>query len=371
MVVHGVEESFLRNRRHISAVVAPDNEYPKKTKRNKVSQMEKYLLESNIDGLKFLAISEGGLVHDAHRRKVWPALLGITMLETLVPPTSEDILNHKDYHQVVMDVNRSLKRFPPCISDEQRPELQEQLTRIIIRVLGAHPELCYYQGYHDVAITFLLVVGEEMGFRILEKLSLSHLKPFMASTMEETSYFLQFMYPIIKRENSELFDFIEESDLGTIFSLPWVITWFGHVLNDYSDVVRLYDYFMVQPPEMSIYFATALVLFRSSEILERCERDMASIHSLLGRIPLRLPFEDLIKDSLRLYEKYNLKSLAKEVDQRIQRENDQINDRRKMISTMRHGRLGFKKLYLLKIVGKIALLSTPVILSALYYHFSS
>ena len=58
-----------------------------------------------------------------------------------------------------MDVNRSLKRFPPGIGEEERPLLQDQLTRLIIRVIIKHPELHYYQGYHDVAITFLLVVG--------------------------------------------------------------------------------------------------------------------------------------------------------------------------------------------------------------------
>ncbi len=100
--------------------------------------------------------------------------------------------------QVVMDVNRSLKRFPPGISDDERPELQDQLTRLIIRVLARHPDLFYYQGYHDVAITFLLVVGEEMAFQIMERLSTGPwLRDFMEPTMERTNYLLQFMYPIV------------------------------------------------------------------------------------------------------------------------------------------------------------------------------
>ena len=47
---------------------------------------------------------------------------------------------------VVLDVNRSLKRFPPGIGEKERPALQEQLTRLIIRVIIAHPHLHYYQG---------------------------------------------------------------------------------------------------------------------------------------------------------------------------------------------------------------------------------
>ena len=70
-------------------------------------------------------------------------------------------------------MNRSLKRFPPGIEEAERPALQEQLTRLIVRVLIAQPGLHYYQGYHDVAITFLLVVGEHLGYRIMERLSVS------------------------------------------------------------------------------------------------------------------------------------------------------------------------------------------------------
>ena len=92
-------------------------------------------------------------------------------VETSIVPNEEIIKSNKNYNQVLMDVNRSLKRFPPGIPEDDRPELQDQLTRLIIRILGKHPNLHYYQGYHDVAITFLLVVGEEMAFNILEKLS--------------------------------------------------------------------------------------------------------------------------------------------------------------------------------------------------------
>ena len=100
---------------------------------------------------------------------------------------------------LLTQVNRSLKRFPPGISEEERPDLQDQLTRLIVRVLYKHPDLHYYQGFHDVAITFLLVVGEQLGFHIVEKLSANQLKDFMGPTLERTTFLLQFMYPIVSR----------------------------------------------------------------------------------------------------------------------------------------------------------------------------
>ena len=128
------------------------------------------------------------------------------------------------------------------------------------------------KGYHDVAITFLLVVGEVLGYHIMQRLSISHLKEFMAPTMDKTTYLLHYMYPLvniclignsyrqrlierimdhlqIQKRSPEVHDFLEQCEVGTIFALPWMITWFGHVLPDYEDVVRLYDFFLSKVSE--------------------------------------------------------------------------------------------------------------------------
>ena len=131
----------------------------------------------------------------------------------------------------------------------------------------AQPSLHYYQGYHDVAITFLLVVGEHLGYQIMERLSVSHLRKFMAPSMEQTMELLQLIYPIIKKTSPDLHSHLVDSELGTVFALPWLITWFGHVLPNYCDVVRLYDFFLAGPPLMPIYLAAAIVLHREEEIL--------------------------------------------------------------------------------------------------------
>lgn len=51
-----------------------------------------------------------------------------------------------------------------------------------------------------------------------------------------------------------------------MFALPWYLTWFGHSLNQYKDVVRLYDFFLATPELMPLYVATSLVISRRSEI---------------------------------------------------------------------------------------------------------
>ncbi len=57
----------------------------------------------------------------------------------------ETLHSHRDYNQVVLDVNRSQKRFPPGMEESDRLGYQDQLIDVIMRVLCANPELHYYQ----------------------------------------------------------------------------------------------------------------------------------------------------------------------------------------------------------------------------------
>lgn len=143
------------------------------------------------------------------RRQVWPLLLELDPENAEPIPLLEELSSHDEYNQVVLDVNRSLKRFPPGIPYKQRLALQDQLTVLILRVIIKYPHLRYYQGYHDVAITFLLVVGEDLGFRIMERLSTDHLRECMEATMEKTSYRLTYIYPLLNEVDRELYTFLD------------------------------------------------------------------------------------------------------------------------------------------------------------------
>lgn len=122
----------------------------------------------------------------------------------------------------------------------------------------------------------------------------------------------------------ELCEFLEFSEVGTIFALPWLITWFGHVLPDYNDVVRLYDFFLAQPPMMPVYLAAAIVLHRSEDVLQ-VECDLASVHGILARIPLESPpFELLLQKAASLYADYPPDTIEEDVQERMQRIKDAL-----------------------------------------------
>ncbi|CAH1118040.1 unnamed protein product [Phaedon cochleariae] len=268
------------------------------------------------------AISSYGLVADDLRYKVWPLLLEVDPSHDERIPSLEELSGHSEYQQVVLDVNRSLKRFPPGIPYKQRVALQDQLTVLILRVIMKYPNLRYYQGYHDVAITFLLVVGEVMAFRIMEKLSTNHLRDCMEPTMEKTSHRLNYIYALLSRVDADLHNFMDSASVGTMFALPWYLTWFGHSLNQYKDVVRLYDYFLASPPDMSLYVATSLVVHRRKEVFAEGS-DMASIHCTLSQIPDNLDFEEILERASAFHKKYPMVKLEHLVKKRVQKEIDQ------------------------------------------------
>lgn len=54
-----------------------------------------------------------GMIADDLRRKIWPLLLGVDPDPSEKAPLLSELSHHSEYNQVVLDVNRSLKRFPP------------------------------------------------------------------------------------------------------------------------------------------------------------------------------------------------------------------------------------------------------------------
>ena len=61
-------------------------------------------------------------------------------------------------------------------SETKRKEVQGQLLHVILRLLSENPDLHYYQGFHDIVITFLLVGGDDFAYAIVNVLVKHHLR---------------------------------------------------------------------------------------------------------------------------------------------------------------------------------------------------
>ncbi|KAM6125769.1 TBC1 domain family member 20-like [Pterocles gutturalis] len=262
----------------------------------------------DLGGLRAAACAEGGLCPDL-RPQVWPRLLGIDPTRLPPRPAPPALQDHRDRGQVLLDVARSGSRFPPGMSAEQRGVLQAQLGGLILQVLRAHPQLHYYQGFHDVALTLLRALGPRRAAPLLDHLATHHLRDFLAPTLTPTLRILELLPALLQCESPRLHDFMERAGVGTLFALSWLITWYGHVVPDFGHALRLCDFFLASPPLMPLYFAAAVVLQREGEILGApCA--MAPLHHLLCRLPPDLPLERLMLRAQELLQRHPPPGLA-------------------------------------------------------------
>lgn len=313
--------------------VVPEQYKSKVDRLNKILQSE----VRDMDELRDLARSDGGLVISLVRSEAWQLLLDLPN-ESKPLLDLEIIEDHPEYQQVDMDVRRCLKRFPPGITYERIGVLQKQLIKVILSVIAEHPELNYYQGFHDVAVTFLIEVGQDKAYSIMEYLSLNHLREFLMPTMDQTSYLLWHVFPLISKLNPDLEEFISNSGIGTIFALPWLLSWFSHSLNQHTKVVRLFDYFLASPKEIILYVIAQMINARSDEVL-KADCDMASVHSILSKIPEDLDFEIVLAQATEMCYEYPLITIKDEVDIRVQHEANLINGLHEQYAVRKHAKL--------------------------------
>lgn len=294
--------------------------------RGKIRRIENALEADPVDveTLGYLAVTGDGLINNDIRCKVWPKLLLVNVYNIEKPhggpkkrkqhSLDEETMFRKNkyWNQVHLDVNRSHRRFPPNIRASRRTALQHQVIKVIMRVLCRNPELHYYQGYHDVAVTLLLVTGEDLATALLEQISLHQLRDFMDHNMERTNQMLALIHAIIETADAELERFLRRSDVGHMFALSWLITWFAHVINDPDTIFRVFDFFLGTHPLMPIYLGAALVIANRSELLST-ECEMSSIHHILCRLPQHIPccLEQLIEQAHDLFKNYSPQKLEK------------------------------------------------------------
>jgi len=280
----------------------------------KKEEIKKELLSDpvNIAALRQLAISKGGLLTTQLRQQVWPFLLGVPDIEVDDKDDDYEYESHPDYRQVKLDVDRSSSSFPKDMESSERSYLQGELLKLIIDVIRRQPKLNYYQGYHDVCVTFLLVCGRHKALPLLERLSTHHLRDFMFPTMDKTSHILNYLVPMLEHLNPELVDFIQKAEVEMIFAVSWLITWYSYVLSNQNIIQRLFDFFLSCHPLMPIYFAAHVVDLNSDEIL-KCECEMPYVFQKLSKSASKpnLPLEMLISKSSSFYIRYPPSYFAK------------------------------------------------------------
>lgn len=196
-------------------------------------------------------------------------------------------------------------------------KLKRKLAKLILRLLIKKPDLHYYQGFHDVCLTYMTIHGAQTALNKLDSLIDTHFNAFMQPTMKETQEFLELIPIIVGLQDSVVQDFMERAEVGTIFALSWVITWFSHVIPNERDVETIYGHLeKTNNPHLVLYLCAAIVLYKRDHLLE-LEPEMSTVHKFLCQVPRKekLPINDLLREASRVFQRWPPEYLKRRLDE--------------------------------------------------------
>lgn len=261
----------------------------------------------DLDALRALAATEGGLVSDEARRQAWPLLLGNTSQEDVKPGIEEyenwkDLPKHRDEDQVQLDVNRSFIYYPNDQSAKNIDRRKEELSDLITEVLRRQPYLCYFQGYHDICQVFLLVLEPQDRAVAVARLSALRTRDFMLPKLEPALAQLRLIPAILYAANPKLCKYL--SHTNPFFALSGTLTMYAHDIEEYGEIARLFDILLAREAVFSVYMFAQIVLQRSDELFEIPVDDLDMLQFTLSKLPKPLNLEALIQNTVGLLNKY-------------------------------------------------------------------
>lgn len=194
-------------------------------------------------------------------------------------------------------------------------ELKRKLAKLIVKLLIKKPDLHYYQGFHDICLTYMTLLGDVEAFSKLDKLIDSHFETFMKPTMNETQDFLALIPIIIGLKDSQVQEFLVLAEVGTIFALSWVITWFSHVIPNERDVAAIFEFLEERDPHMVLYLCAEIVILKRENLL-KLEPEMSTVHHFLCQIPRKekLPLAQLLDSAINTFSKWPPSVVIKKLD---------------------------------------------------------
>ncbi|KAJ2553631.1 GTPase-activating protein gyp8 [Coemansia sp. RSA 1933] len=294
---------------------AESSESDTETRSKRIAQA---IASVDLTELKQLARTGGGLQTMRNRRRAWPLLLNFRSLTEPAAERSDveketeetgEAAAHPDEPQVALDIVRtSLPRSTEYRKDEAATlKRQEQLGKVVGGVLRKYRWLGYYQGFHELALTFLCVFGSERPATEAAKMvALFFVRDAMSSNLDNVLVQLQLLYVLLRAISPDVHALLAELDVPPFFAISWVLTWFAHDVDGLDTMSRIYDFLVVSPPLQVVYMAAALVK-RSEGAILRCERDFAVVHTTLAQLPRavdRRGWRHVIADSFSLERDY-------------------------------------------------------------------
>lgn len=178
---------------------------------------------------------------------------------------------------------------------------------LIRRVLRKYPSLGYFQGFHDIAQVLLLVLELDTAVTVLERIAVLRLRDYMLPTLEPALQHLELIPAILHDCDHQLYRIIARCDNN--YSLPAMITMYAHDIEEYRDVVRLFDFLLAQSPVMSMYLYAAIMVSRKEDIFGHIPSGADVMRCELQRLSQNFE-EDAIGKAMVLYNSHPPETLS-------------------------------------------------------------
>ncbi|KAJ2513021.1 GTPase-activating protein gyp8 [Coemansia sp. RSA 1939] len=285
--------SHSRTSSHSSQTGNVDSEAEESETEPRSKRIAQAIANVDLTELKKLARTGAGLQTIRNRRRAWPLLLNFRSLteslweEGRENEDEDEEAAHPDESQVALDVVRtSLPKSTEYRKDEAATKKrQEQLGTVVCSVLRKYRWLGYYQGFHELALTFLCVFGSERPATEAAKMvALFFVRDAMSSNLDNVLVQLRLLYVVLRVVSPEVHALLSELDVPPFFAISWVLTWFAHDIDSFDDICRIYDFLIVSPPLQVVYMAAALIKRNEAAVLG-CDRDFAIVHTTLSQLP--------------------------------------------------------------------------------------
>ena len=130
-------------------------------------------------------------------------------------------------------------------------ERKTELSRIITEVLRRHPNICYFQGFHDICQVLLLVLGVEGAVVAMEHIALLRIRDFMLPSLDPALDHLHLLYPLLLSADKPLCEHVSRTK--PFFALAATLTLYAHDIQEYSNIARLFDVFLATDPIFPLY----------------------------------------------------------------------------------------------------------------------
>lgn len=129
----------------------------------------------------------------------------------------------------------------------------------------------------------------------------------MLPTFAQALAQLQLIPAILHAVNPKLWNHL--SGTQPFFALSGTLTMYAHDIQEYGEIARLFDALLARESVFSVYMFAQIVLDRSNELFETPSDEPEMLHSILSKLPKPLGIENLIANTVRLFDKHPPESL--------------------------------------------------------------